>query len=183
MRMLSGIFLAMVYCATAQPAASAAEEAQPLTWIFLNTGAGRSKVKWMEQEVVAKMQADHVGNFGTQFNRGTLMAAGPLGDNGTIRGTVLLAVHKPEEVADCFKTDPFVQNDILAVEAHPWLVDVLKFGTPKVPFQLARHTLCIVKKGSNWKDTEQSPKKIFLQTLLPALKSQTQDSRDYGTIP
>src|SRR5438132_1622891 len=123
---------------------------QPITWVFLNAGSARSKTKSMPQEEVGKMQAAHLGNFSTQFNRGTLMAAGPVGDNVLIRGTVILSVQTPEQVADCFKTDPFVQNDILAVEAHPWLVDVMKFGTPKIPFQITRHTLCIIKKGKNW---------------------------------
>src|SRR5581483_2308900 len=63
---------------------------QPLTWIFLNAGAQRDKARSMSRELLNSMQAQHVGNFGTQFNRGTLMAAGPLGDNGLIRRIVFL---------------------------------------------------------------------------------------------
>jgi 3-keto-disaccharide hydrolase len=128
------------------------------------------------------MQTEHVGNFGTQFDRGTLVAAGPLGDNGTIRGTVILAVHNSGQIAGCFKPDPFVQNDILAVEAHPWLVDVMKFGTPKVPFQLARHTLCIVKKGTHWKAGESKVAADSMLRLLPTLRQQldTGESAIYG---
>lgn len=144
----------------------------PLTFIFLNTGPERAKIKEMTQESVSQMQAAHVGNFSTQFNRGTLMAAGPLGDNGFIRGTVLLAVQTPEQVADCFKPDPFVQNGILAVEAHPWLVDVMKFGAPKVPFQITRHTLCIVKKGSHWTSWPGELDENTLIRFLPSLKEQ-----------
>src|SRR5437016_13764748 len=149
---LSLLFVLNPLAIQAQESKTSAKE--PLTWIFLNTGAAREKIKEIPQETLAKMQADHVGNFGTQFNKGTLIAAGPLGDNGFIRGTVILAVHGADPVADCFKPDPFVQNDILAVEAHPWIVDVMKFGAPKVPFELARHTLCVVKKGKNWKEAK-----------------------------
>jgi hypothetical protein len=144
----------------------------PLTFVLLNTGPERAKVKEMAQEAVSQMQATHVSNFSTQFNRGTLMAAGPLGDNGFIRGTVLLAVQTPEQVADCFKPDPFVQNGILAVEAHPRLADVMKFGSPKVPFQLARHTLCIVKKGARWTAWPAELQQDSMLLLLPTLKEQ-----------
>src|SRR5438132_5797206 len=70
---------------------------QPITWVFLNAGSARSKTKSMPQEEVGKMQAAHLGNFSTQFNRGTLMAAGPVGDNVLIRGTVILSVQTPEQ--------------------------------------------------------------------------------------
>src|ERR1044071_1880610 len=133
-------FLAPVCVNGADTRHSSGNNDQPITWIFLNTGASREKLKSMPEADVVKMQADHVGNFGTQFNRGTLMAAGPLGDNGFIRGTVVLSVQTPEQIAECFKPDPFVQNDILAVESHPWLVDIMRFGPPAVPFQLARYT-------------------------------------------
>src|SRR5437588_1274993 len=146
---------------------------QPITWVFLNTGAGREKTKSMPKGEVSKMQAQHVGNFSTQFNHGTLIAAGPLGDNGFIRGTVILSVRTPEQVADCFKPDPFVQNDILAVEAHPWLVDIMKFGTPKIPFQITRHTLCVVKKGKNWAAPKTEPVEDAMLRLLPSLKEKS----------
>jgi len=146
---------------------------QTITWVFLNTGAGREKTKSMPKDEVSKMQTDHVGNFGNQFNRGTLIAAGPLGDNGFIRGTVILNVQNGEQVADCFKPDPFVQNDILQVEAHSWLVDVMKFGSPSVPFKLARHTLCIVKKGKNWESTKFEKNEDAMVRLLPSLKGKS----------
>jgi hypothetical protein len=144
---------------------------QPVAWVFLNTGAGRDKTKSMTREAVSKMQAEHVGNFGTQFNLGKLFAAGPLGDNGFIRGIVVLNVQTPEEIAECFKPDPFVQNDILGVETHPWLVDVMDFGSPKIPFKIARHTLCIVKKGKNWQAAKTEPTVDSMLRLFPILKA------------
>jgi len=124
--------------------------AQTNTFVFLNTGIS-PKDKGISDEDVGKMQAQHVGNFGTQFNLGKLMAAGPVGRGGKTRGIVVLAVHMPEQIAECFKPDPYVQSGILEAETHPWLVDVMKFSTPKVPFQMGQFTLCTVKKGANWK--------------------------------
>jgi hypothetical protein len=55
---------------------------------------------------------------------------------------------------------------------HPWMVEVMKFGTPRVPFQLAQHTLCIVKKGKNWKKWPSDLTADSMTQLLPALKSE-----------
>ena len=159
--------------------ASSAPAQQPenaITWVFLNTGASRNKIKSMSQEEVQKMQAQHVGNFGTLFDQGRLFAAGPLGDNGFIRGIVILNAATSEQVTDCFKSDPFVQNDILEAEAHPWLADVMRFGSPKIPFQMAQHTLCIVKKGKNWEmpqDWKPGLTSDAMLLLFPALKAKS----------
>src|SRR5439155_18118996 len=152
---VSTILIALALLSNTQDDNAAAT--QPVTWVFLNTGAGRDRTKSMTPEAVSQMQAQHVGNFGTQFNLGKLFAAGPLGDNGLIRGIVVLNVETPEEVKECFKPDPFVQNDILGVETHPWLMDVMDFGSPKITFKIARHTLCVVKKGKNWNTTSSEP--------------------------
>jgi uncharacterized protein YciI len=142
---------------------------QTNTFVFLNTGIS-PKEKGITDEEVAKMQAQHVGNFGTQFNLGKLMAAGPLGSGGKARGIVVLAVHTPDEIAQCFKPDPYVQNRILETETHPWLVDVMKFSTPKVPFQMGQYTLCIAKKGANWKPSDKQLKSDSMLEIFPSLK-------------
>src|SRR5215467_4894873 len=142
---------------------------QTNTFVFLNTGIS-PKEKGITDEEVAKMQAQHVGNFGTQFNLGKLMAAGPLGRGGKARGIVVLAVHTPEEIAECFKPDPYVQSGILEAETHPWLVDVMKFSTPKVPFVMGQYTLCIAKKGANWKPSDKQLKSDSMLEIFPSLK-------------
>jgi uncharacterized protein YciI len=168
-------FLLAITACSSQARESKTEAGPPLTWIFLNTGASRAQAKSMTQEALEKMQADHVGNFGVQFNLGKLITAGPLGDDGFIRGIVILAVQTPEQIAECFKPDPFVQNDLLAVEAHPWLVDVMKFGTPKVPFQIGEHTLCVVKKDRNWKASPAALTTESLLKLFPSLETKANE--------
>jgi len=143
------------------------------TFVFLNTGIS-PKDKGITDEEVRKMQAQHVGNFGTQFNLGKLMAAGPLGPGGKTRGIVVLAVHTPEQIAECFKPDPYVQNRILEAETHPWLVDVMKFSTPKVPFKMGQYTLCTVKKGANWKSSWAA---VTSDSMLGLFRSVKKDAR------
>src|SRR5712672_730507 len=142
---------------------------QTNTLVFLNTGIS-PKEKGISDDEVAKMQAQHVGNFGTQFNLGKLMAAGPVGRGGKTRGIVVLAVHTPEQIAECFKPDPYVQSGILEAETHPWLVNVMKFSTPKVPFQMGQHTLCTIKKGANWKPSSSALTSDSMLALFPTLK-------------
>jgi uncharacterized protein YciI len=149
------------------PAANAAHSCY---WVFLNKGNGREKLTGMTKEAVAKMQADHVGNLGALYKQGRAFTAGPLGDNGFIRGIVILNVRTPEEVKDCFKPDPFDQNDILAVEAYRWLTDTAKFHKAVEPFQLAKHTLGIVKKGKSFKPSTTPPAHDAMLSLLPGLR-------------
>jgi uncharacterized protein YciI len=155
----------------ALPTVAEITDIQTNTFVFLNTGIS-PKDKGIGDEEVTKMQAQHVGNFGTQFNLGKLMAAGPVGRGGKTRGIVVLAVHTPEQIAECFKPDPYVQSGILEAETHPWLVDVMKFSSPKVPFQMGQNTLCTVKKGANWKSSPAALTPDSMIALFPSLKKE-----------
>jgi len=139
------------------------------SWVFLNAGPARSK-KEMPEGAGKEMQSAHTANFGRLFDQGKLFTAGPLGDDGSIRGVVVLNTVSAEEVKGCFKTDPLVQNEMLEVEQHPWLVDVNSFGPPKSPFQMAEHTLCIVKKGKNWNLSGPEPTANAMAMMFPALE-------------
>ncbi len=142
----------------------------PAYWVFLNTGPGRDKVRGMSKEDVAKMQAAHVGNFGAQFDKGKLFTAGPLGDNGFIRGMVVVNGSTEADVKKAFEPDPFIQSGILEAEAYPWMVDVMRFGTPKVPFEIAQYTLGVVKKGKSWSGNGLEARSDGLLRLLPGLR-------------
>lgn len=166
-KLLAALVLAIGFWNDSTAAESTSNET--ITFVFLNTGVS-PKSKGISDDEVRKMQAQHVGNFGTQFDLGTLIAAGPLGDNGFIRGTVVLTASTLEKGAEVFKPDPYVQNEILKAEMHPWVVDVMKFGPPRVPFQLAQHTLCIVKKGKNWKALPSHLTAESMIGLFPSLK-------------
>lgn len=168
-RLICALFAALPLAAQAQ----LSNNSEAVQWVFLNTGSAREKLKGMAKEEVAKMQAAHVGNFGTLFNEGRLFAAGPLGDNGWIRGIVVLAPATEAKARECFGADPFVQNGILDAEMHPWRVDIMKFSAPKVPFKITQHTLCIVKKGQNWGKTKMNATENAMVELFPSLKAKS----------
>lgn len=125
----------------------AAAQADTLYWVFLNKGGNKTP---LEKDEAERLQAAHIGNLKALGTQGKALTAGPLGENGTIRGIVVLTVKTPQEVQDCFRADPFVQNDYLVVEAYPWLAERKQFHKPNEPFKIAQYTLGIVKKGSNW---------------------------------
>ena len=169
---------AVVAVNVAQAGPSTAPGGRSCYWVFLNKGPGRSKTAAMSKEEVAKMQKEHVDNLGTLWRQGRGLAAGPLGDDGFIRGIVVLSVTNAAEIKDCFKPDPFVQNDILAVEAYRWLTDMSRFQRPYEPFKLAKHTLVVVKKGPNYTPPKETLSANSMLTLMPSLRS----SADKGDL-
>jgi len=161
----------VVALSSAQTVPSTAPDGRSCYWVFLNKGPGRSKVSSLGKDEVAKMQQDHVGNLGTLYRQGRGLAAGPLGDDGFIRGIVVLSITNAAEIKDCFKPDPFVQNDILAVEAYRWLTDTTRFQKAVEPFKLARHTLVVVKKGTSYEPPKEPLTATSMLALMPSLRS------------
>lgn len=119
-----------------------------LSFVFLNKG---TSTRPLDEAAAQKMQSEHVGNLGALGKAGKGLMAGPLGDNGFIRGIVVLNVKNMDELKECFKPDPFIQNDYLAIEAFPCTGDRKAFHPPNEPFKLASGTLGILKKGEHFK--------------------------------
>lgn len=146
-----------------------------LYWVFLNKGAKRSQVAPMTPATREKMQADHIANLERLGNNGDALTAGPLGDNGFIRGIVILNVPTLEAVKESFLPDPYIQNGIMDVQAMPWIVDVGGLHKYDMPFRMAQHTLVVVLKGENWQPTKESPNRDTMPELLRSLKKLKQE--------
>lgn len=94
--------------------------------VFLNTGPGRTS----DQAKMAKMQAEHIANLKRLGDAGLGMFAGPLGDNGFIRGVVMVKAKDRVDLMNHFKTDPFVTEEFLKVDAYPMDVKLSLFHAP-----------------------------------------------------
>lgn len=150
--------------------ASRAENAN-LYWVFLNKGARRSQTANLSTETLEKMQAEHVGNLGRLYEKGLALTAGPLGDNGFIRGIVVLNhVETLEAAKECFLPDPFVQNGRLDAQIFPCLADATAFRKPDEPFRMAQHVFGVVVKGEGWKPLPGTAEEDVMPRLLPSLK-------------
>ncbi len=135
--------------------------------VFLNRGKGGANFKGINKEALEQMQTEHVGNLGKLGKSGQAFTAGPLGENGFIRGIVALNLPVGMKPAECFTDDPYIQNGLLEIECYPWLCDTSKFHKPADKFKIAEVTLGIVKKGKKWSP----PKTGAPDGLLPILPS------------
>ena len=80
--------------------------------------------KWTPEKTPAteEIQKGHMANINKLAEMKKLVAAGPFGDNGRLRGIFVFRVASLEEAQALTATDPAVQAGRLAMEIHPWLV-------------------------------------------------------------
>jgi uncharacterized protein YciI len=72
------------------------------------------------KEEAEKIQAGHMANIRKMAETGKLIVAGPMGDNGELRGIFIFNAKSPDEVRDMVNRDPAIQAGRLIVELHPW---------------------------------------------------------------
>jgi uncharacterized protein YciI len=69
-----------------------------------------------------KLQEEHLAHIGSMAKTGKLVVAGPLSDNGFIRGILIFKTATLEEAKALAESDPAVKAGRLVVEIHPWMV-------------------------------------------------------------
>ena len=80
--------------------------------------------KWTPEKTPAteEIQKGHMANITKLAEMKKLVAAGPFGDNGRLRGIFVFRVASLEEAKSLTATDPAVQAGRLAMDIHPWMV-------------------------------------------------------------
>lgn len=80
--------------------------------------------KWTPEKTPAteEMQKGHLANINKLAQMKKLVAAGPFGDDGRLRGIFVFRVGSLEEAKSLTATDPAVQAGRLAVDIYPWMV-------------------------------------------------------------
>jgi uncharacterized protein YciI len=86
---------------------------------FLVRGDKWTPDKTPETEAIQKA---HLANIVRLAELKKLVVAGPIGDDGTLRGIFVFRVDSIEEARSLAATDPAVQAGRLAVQVHPWVV-------------------------------------------------------------
>ena len=91
----------------------------PLYFVFLTRGE-----KWTPEKTPAteEIQKGHMANINRLAQMKKLIAAGPFGDDGRLRGIFVFRVASLDEVKALVATDPAVQAGRLAMDIHPWMV-------------------------------------------------------------
>jgi uncharacterized protein YciI len=80
--------------------------------------------KWTPEKTPAteEIQKGHMANINKLADMKKLIAAGPFGDNGRLRGIFVFRVASLDEAKALTATDPAVQAGRLAMDIHPWMV-------------------------------------------------------------
>jgi len=117
-RRLGVVVLGVVLAA----ATATAEDAPPLEMTTYTLGLLTKGPKWTAEETpeLQKLQEAHLAHIGEMARSGALLAAGPLTDNGMIRGILIFKVPLDQARA-LAEQDPAVKAGRLVVELHPWM--------------------------------------------------------------
>lgn len=84
------------------------------------------------KEEGAKIQEGHMANIRKMAESGKLIVAGPLMDNGDIRGIFIFKANAPEDVREMAEQDPAIKSGRLVLELHPWYAAAgLRVNHPK----------------------------------------------------
>ncbi|MCU0252137.1 MAG: YciI family protein [Vicinamibacterales bacterium] len=86
---------------------------------FLNKGPAWTAERTPESQ---KIQEAHMAHLNESGKSGKLVIAGPLGDNGNIRGILVYKTATIDEAKAIAAADPAVKAGRLAVEMHTWYV-------------------------------------------------------------
>ncbi len=108
-----------------------AEEQQPPQMVTYYLGLlYKGSVRTQSADESAKIQSGHLQHLESLYKQGILLIAGPMGDDGDLRGIVVLKVKSLEEAQALVNKDPAVKAGRLRVELHPWMsqsLDVLRY--------------------------------------------------------
>ena len=90
---------------------------------FLKKGANRKEGDDNNPEI-QELQKQHIANIKAMAEAKKLIAAGPFGAAGDLRGIFVFRVDSLKEAQDLCAADPMVKVDRLRVDLHPWQVPV-----------------------------------------------------------
>lgn len=74
----------------------------------------------LDSTQVAEIQRAHLDNINKLAEMGKIAIAGPMGDDGNLRGIFVMDCESLEEAKDLCETDPAIKKKRLLYEVHPW---------------------------------------------------------------
>lgn len=84
--------------------------------VFLKAGTQRSQ----NAEEAAEIQKKHQAHIEWMAQEGYVDMAGPFGDDGEVRGILVMRVPTKERAEELAAMDPAVKAGRLVMEIHPW---------------------------------------------------------------
>ena len=115
--------------------------------------------KWTPETTpeTERLQAEHMKNIQQMANDGKLVGAGPMLDNGDLRGIFIFKVGSLDEAKALAAADPAVKAGRLAAEVHPWLAPkgigdryfAAARANPQAKIEMATYQFGIALRGPN----------------------------------
>ncbi len=84
--------------------------------VFLKSGSNRGQGK----EEAVEIQKKHLAHINWMAEQGYVDIAGPFGDDGEVRGILVMRVPTIERAEELAAMDPAVKAGRLIMEIHPW---------------------------------------------------------------
>lgn len=105
-----------------------------------------------------RIQAEHMKHIQTMAHDGKLVAAGPITDDGKLRGIFMFKVASLDEAKSLAEADPAVKAGRLAVEVHPWFAPkgigdkyfAAVKANPQARIEMATYQFCLLRRGPKW---------------------------------
>jgi len=174
-RLMGTAIAVLVACFLASPVAAAApavDEAPPPNMAayyigFLNKGPQASTG---DKAADADLQARHIASLERRWREKTLVGAGPVLDDGDLRGLLIITADNLDRAHAIARDDPAVQAGRLGVEVHPWWgpKDIgagyakMMQSNPAARPTMHTYQLAFLRRGPKW-TPEQSPATEALQ--------------------
>ena len=118
-----GLVLAMAALAAAGPLIATDEMPSSMGTVYLvllKKGPAWSATETPESKSI---QEAHMAGIRAMWHDKKLILAGPMGDNGEIRGIFLFQAGSLDEARALAEKDPAIKAGRLVAEIHPWWVD------------------------------------------------------------
>lgn len=80
----------------------------------------RGPIRNQDSAASAAIQKGHLDNITRLYNEGKIDIAGPMGNDGDLRGIFIFNCETYEEVQQLCSTDPAIKAGRLIVEIYPW---------------------------------------------------------------
>ena len=96
-----------------------------------------------------QMHQAHLAHAAALLESGKAIVAGPLSDDGEIRGIYIFRAPTPEEAKAWANDDPAVASGHLVAEMHPWWSEDV-FKKANTPLKLTTAYLAFLVRGDKW---------------------------------
>jgi uncharacterized protein YciI len=131
--------------------------------------------KWTAENTpeIQKIQEGHMANINKMARLGKLMAAGPVADNGDLRGIFIFRAASIDEARALAAEDPAIKAQRLKLEILPWLgskgigvkaAEEFK-KNPDMKWTMKKYHLAILKRGPQTEQPAVDAQKILLHHL------------------